>query len=254
MRLVAGNPRHLPAHRTLQTLVGEDRMKKLNLMLAMMLMFTVGAWAQGGGGGAGGGSGSGGGGNGGAGASGGGTHSAGHANGGDAGNSSNSGSGGSSGSGAGSTGGATGSADMSDAGSRTLEGCVVQQGTDYFIQPTKGNKAMVRLVPQNGEDFSSQVGHKVKVHGTSQIAANDPNAPVAGKKTNITQRDLASAAQGTNVPNALSTPDQNPPATNDALAGSGTLPQGSEVHTTGNFTVTRIDQVSDTCDVKGGKH
>lgn len=230
-------------------------MKKVNLMLAMMLMFTVGAWAQGGGGGgAGGGSGSGGGGNAGA-ASGSGGHSAGHANGGQGGASgAGANSSGGSASGAGSTGGATGSdATTAENGEgRTLEGCIVQQGSDFFIQPTKGHKAMIRLVPQSGADFATYVGQKVKVRGNSQIAANDPNAPVAGKKTNITQRDLASAAQGTNVPNALSTPDQNPPATNDALAGSGGLPQGSEVHSSA-FTVTRVEPVSGTCDVKGGK-
>lgn len=212
-------------------------MKRLNLMLAMMLMFTVGAWAQGGGGGAGGGSGSGGG------AASGGGHGA-----------ASQGGGGSSASGSSASGssGVTGGETTSSA--KTIEGCVVQQGTDYFIQPTKGKKTMVRLVPENGQDLSAHVGHTVKVHGNSQIAANDPNAPVAGKKTNITGRDMASAAQGTNVPNSLTTPDQNPPKANDALAGSGALPQGSEVRGGRDFMVTRIDMVSETCDVKAGKH
>ncbi len=222
-------------------------MKKLNLMLAMMLMFTVAAWAQGGGGGAGGGSGSGGGQGGGSGSgaaasSGHGSHAGGGSS--ASGNSSASGS---------ASGGTSGGGDMASSGNRTLEGCVVQQGSDYFLQ-RKGGKAMVRLVPQSDTDLSAHVGHTVKVHGSQQIAANDPNAPVAGKKTNITERDMASAAQGSNVPNSLTTPDQNPPAANDALAGSGALPQGSEVRGGGDFTVTRVDMVSDTCDVKTGKH
>jgi hypothetical protein len=222
-------------------------MKKLNLnlLLAAILVFTVAAWAQGGGGSGGGGA-AGGGQGGGSGAA-----SGGHgAQGGGAGGSA---------AGASTSGSAAGGASMGNGAgakgeNRTLEGCVIQQGSDFFLQPTKGKKAMVRLVPQNGQDLSAHVGHTVKVHGTSQIAYN-PNAPAAGKDTNITERDMASAAQGTNVPNSLTTPDQNPPKANDALAGSGALPQGSEVNAAnGDFTVTKIDMVSDTCKMKGGKH
>lgn len=214
-------------------------MKRLNLMLAMMLMFTVAAWCQGGsGGGAAGGQG--------------GAASGGTGNGG-----ANNASGTTTGSAGGSMAGANGAAAIGN----SLEGCLVQQGTDYFIQPTKGNNkgAMIRLIPQSGQDFSAQVGHKVKVHGAAQMAANGastaPGAPVEGKKTNITNQDMASAKQGTNVPNSVTTPDQNPPAANDALAGSGSLPQGSEVRTSGmDFGVTSIDSVSDTCNAKASKH
>lgn len=212
-------------------------MKRLNLILAMMLMFTVAAWCQGGSGG-------------GAAASGG--HGGGQGNGG-----ANNASGTTTGSAGGSMAGTNGGAAMGN----TLEGCLVQQGTDYFIQPTKGNNkgAMIRLIPQSGQDFSAQVGHKVKVHGAAQMAANGapigPGAPVEGKNTNITNQDMASAKQGTNVPNSVTTPDQNPPAANDALAGSGSLPQGSEVRTSGmDFGVTSIESVSDTCNAKGAKH
>lgn len=152
-----------------------------------------------------------------------------------------------------------GSVDM-NANKTTIEGCLVQQGSDFYIEPTHNGKAMVHVVPKSAEDFMSYVGHKVKVHGISQMAANrvaEANEPVAGKKTNITERDLASAAQGTNVPNSLTTPDQNPPKTNDAMVGSGALPQGSEVKVPANgsdFIVSKIDNVSNTCSTKAMKH
>ena len=114
---------------------------------------------------------------------------------------------------------------------------------------------MVRLVPQSGQDLSSYAGHTVKVHGSSQAAtgASAPGATVQGKNTNITNRDVASAAQGTNVPNSLTTPDQNPPAANEALGRSGALPQGSEVKTGADFMVSSIDDVSSICTTQGSK-
>ena len=205
-------------------------MKKLNLTLSLaaILVFAVAAWAQG-------------------------SRAAG---GGQGGGMANTASGTT-------TGSASNQAEQNAAATHgsAIEGCVVQQGSDFYIQPTKGDKAMVRLVPQSGQDLSAYAGHKVKVHGSSQIAATGasaaPGAPVEGKNTNIKNRDIASAAQGTNVPNSVTTPDQNPPAANDALAGSGALPQGSEV-TTGNggvnFMVSSIDDISSTCNTKGSTH
>jgi hypothetical protein len=197
-------------------------MKKLNLnlSLAAILVFAVTAWAQGGGGGA-------------TGEQGGMANTA--------------------------SGTTTSSASNQNAAAthgNTIEGCVVQQGNDFFIQPTKGNNAMVRLFPQSGQDLSAYAGHTVKVHGSSQAATGAaPGAAVQGKSTNITNRDVASAAQGTNVPNSVTTPDQNPPAANEALGRSGALPQGSEVKTGGgDFMVSSIDDVSSTCNTKGGKH
>jgi len=202
-------------------------MKKLNLnlSLAAILVFAVTAWAQGGGGGATG----------------------------EQGGMANTASGTT-------TSSASNQTDQNAAATHgnTIEGCVVQQGNDFFIQPTKGNNAMVRLVPQSGQDLSAYAGHTVKVHGSSQAAtaaSSAPGAAVEGKRTNITNRDVASAAQGTNVPNSVTTPDQNPPAANEALGRSGALPQGSEVKTGGvDFMVSSIDDVSSTCNTKGGKH
>lgn len=218
-------------------------MRKLTLLLAAMLSLTVAVWAQGSGGGAGGGAAAGGG--QGAGASGN-SAAGGHATG----------------------GGGNGGMTTSDNGQvvsgghhhgNTLEGCLVQQGSDFYIQH---GKSMVHVLPPSGEDWSANVNKKVKVYGNSnsQMAAAgntaipvDPNAPANGKSSNIKERDMASAAQGTNVPNAVTTPDQNPPAANASLAGSGALPQGSEVNVSkngGDFTATRLEVKGGTCNAK----
>src|SRR5437588_8469226 len=128
-------------------------MKKLSLIIATYLILTVAAWAQGGGGGAGG-----------------------------AGGGAGAGSGGSAGSGSMGTTGQQGTGSVGVPASdnnttnnakheKTMEGCIVQQGSDFFLA-THNNKKFFRLSPQGGTDLSAHVGHKVKVHGSEQASGS----------------------------------------------------------------------------------
>src|SRR3954454_22595419 len=50
-----------------------------------------------------------------------------------------------------------GAGDTSSSGKKTLEGCIVREQTDYFIQPKDGDRERL-----TGSDVSSHVGHQVK--------------------------------------------------------------------------------------------
>jgi len=44
-----------------------------------------------------------------------------------------------------------------------LEGCVIRQQTDYFLQPDTGQPVKLN----SSEDLSQRVGHRVRVQGTA---------------------------------------------------------------------------------------
>lgn len=71
----------------------------------------------------------------------------------------------------------------------SMEGCVVKQETDYFIQPVNGNRLHLNA---QSTDLSSYVGQDVRVHGkhwnpnnqnnenNSQASSQPSGAPVSG--------------------------------------------------------------------------
>ena len=106
---------------------------------------------------------------------------------------------------------------------KTVRGCIVQQASDFYLQPVKGKKELIKL--SSSEDLKPHIGHEVKVTGTeSKIAAS-------------------SGASGSEM------------ASNQSAAGSnaGQMPQ-SDVNAASNatrqLTVTKIDMVSETCSMK----
>jgi hypothetical protein len=110
----------------------------------------------------------------------------------------------------------------------TIDGCVVKEQNDYFIQPATGERE--RLV--GGDDLSSQVGKEVKAHGSEQTAT-------------------ASATDRTSTSGSASTESQNNAA--GSIAGnagssnaSGTA-AGASTWSGKDFMVTRIEKVSDSC-------
>jgi hypothetical protein len=98
-----------------------------------------------------------------------------------------------------------------------LEGCVVRQETDYFIQPVKG--ARVHLNGSN-QDLSKYVGQEVRISG----------------RYNPYDQNNENSAQATTQPSGA-------PITGPVGTGKAT-DQTDQV-----FVVTRVDKVSDTCPV-----
>jgi hypothetical protein len=63
------------------------------------------------------------------------------------------------------------------AASKTVEGCVVRQATDYFIYPASGQP---QHVSGSGQDVSAHLGHQVKAHGTSQPSTSASSSGASG--------------------------------------------------------------------------
>ena len=175
-------------------------MRKLSLVMAAMLMFTVAVWAQDSGGGQ-----------------------------------------------YGQTGQSTTSNKVK--GEKTVEGCIVSSGTDFFLQPKHGK--MIRLTDQ-GADLQSHVNHRVKVHGAEQTAG------MAGNGTAASNPSASSTQTAASSPSSATNPDQAT-AANQPGAQSGNLPQSGAAGTASStnidrnnvsnkeITVTRVDMVSETC-------
>jgi hypothetical protein len=56
---------------------------------------------------------------------------------------------------------------------RTIEGCVVQQGSDYLLVPKHGRPE--ELTSNSGDKLSQSVGCQVKVHGRETYAGDSAN-------------------------------------------------------------------------------
>lgn len=68
------------------------------------------------------------------------------------------------------------------ASTKTLEGCVVSEGSDYFLVPSSGSPIHI-----SGGDISHHVGHKVSVHG---------NVSNTARESDVSSGQLHSASTG----------------------------------------------------------
>ena len=118
---------------------------------------------------------------------------------------------------------------------KTIRGCIVQQASDFYLQPVKGKKGLIKL--NTSEDLKAHVGHEVKVTGMeSKIAASASATTPSG-----------ASASATTSPSGTET------ASNQSGSNAGQMPQ-SDVNATANATrelqVSKVEMVSDTCSIK----
>jgi len=111
---------------------------------------------------------------------------------------------------------------------KTIEGCIVKENTDYFIQPASGERERL----SSSQDLSSQVGHHVRVEGTEQnaTASNDRNS-TSGSASAETQNN----ANGSIAGNAGSS------------NATGTSASANNNWTGKDFLVTKVETVSESC-------
>ena len=259
-------------------------MKKVSLMIAMLLVFSVAVWAQGGSGGSGGTGGA-------AGGSGGAAGSRG------------SGSGASMPTGPDTSQNPTGTGNNSTspddtrgrAHEKTMEGCLVQSGSDWFLA-TKDNKKFIRLNlgTKSSSDFSALANQRVKVRGTessggamsSNAGAGDNSANASagtagtgagvsagasttGGNASTTASGNTGAAATTGTPDTTATASGN--QTSASASAGGNTAQSSAGQTSGlpqsgssstitvdpskvadkNLTVSNIEPASGTCSATG---
>lgn len=96
----------------------------------------------------------------------------------------------------------------------TLEGCVVRQETEYFIQPVSGSRVQVN---GGSEDLSQYVGKDVRLHG----------------RWNPYRNNNANDHQATTQPSGA------------PITGAVSTDKGDDNNQ--YFLVTRVDKISDTC-------
>lgn len=136
-------------------------------------------------------------------------------------------------------------ADNTDA-NKTVDGCIVKEKTDYFIQPASGERERL----SGSQDLASHVGHHVRVEGTEQsaMASNSGSNPSGSSDTNTTASNDRSSTSGT-----ASSETQN--NANGSIAGNagssnatGTSASSSDNNWSGkDLLVTRVDMVSESC-------
>lgn len=117
-----------------------------------------------------------------------------------------------------------------DQSQKTLEGCVVKENTDYFIQPANGERRHLT----GSQDFASAVGKHVRVKGEDEnVAASNANSSNqananSGSGSSETQNNAAGSIAGN--------------AGSSNASGTGT--SNSMDH---DFFVTKIETVSESC-------
>lgn len=94
----------------------------------------------------------------------------------------------------------------------SLEGCVIRQQTEYFLQPDSGQPVRLR----SKEDLSQHVGHRVRVQGSIENGGNG-SSPSQSSSTSSN-----SAGQG----------------------GNGASNAGTQYQ---EITVSKVDMISESC-------
>ena len=103
----------------------------------------------------------------------------------------------------------------SSANQQNMEGCIVRQQTDYFLQPENGQ--MVKL--NSSQDLSQHVGHHVRVQGQME--------------NNGTASSTSTSGSNSSTSNSNSTPSANNnagyPNNDSATSGASTRRRASGV-------------------------
>ena len=106
---------------------------------------------------------------------------------------------------------------------KSIRGCIVKQGSDFYLQNAKGDHKLIKL--NSTEDLSAHVGHEVKVRGTESAAS--ASASTSGSSQTASNSSASGSASG--MPQS----DVNGANVSDK-----------------ELTVSKIDMVSDTCPIK----
>ena len=106
----------------------------------------------------------------------------------------------------------------------SLEGCIVRQQTDYFLQPDSGQPVKLN----SSEDLSQHVGHRVRVQGTSSAGTASSAANAAGN------------AAGNQAGNAAS-------AAGNAAGDAAKAAESQAGANAPEITVTKVEMISESC-------
>lgn len=104
---------------------------------------------------------------------------------------------------------------------QAIDGCLVREAGDYFLQPLSENAGVIHLVADPAVDLSAYVGQRLRVRGTEQPSPASETTPTAPN------RPIEKQPPPSTLPSTLpsGTPDPNVPVTQlpqSAQAGEGT--------------------------------
>jgi hypothetical protein len=122
---------------------------------------------------------------------------------------------------------------------KTLEGCIVKENTDYFLQPLTGQREKLN----SREDLSSKVGQNVRVQGNEQNETASNSGSNGWGSGEHTTTGSASAETRNNTAGSIAGNAGSPNAT-------GT-PSSSANNSNGKvFEVTKVQTISKSCPAK----
>lgn len=120
--------------------------------------------------------------------------------------------------------------DTGNAGhARTIKGCIMQEGGNYYIVENKGKGRRIQLQAGN-TDLSAHVGHEVKVHGTMESG-------------NAASMGATGSAPGGNTSAS--------PSTGTTTGAGANASSSSNTGNTRTMMVDKVDMVSENCSNSG---
>src|SRR5205085_5864492 len=116
---------------------------------------------------------------------------------------------------------------------KTEEGCIVQQGSDFYLQPKHGK--VQRL--SSTEDLSAHVGHQVKVHGRESKtgSASTSGSGMAGDSSAYGGENRPTSSQNVGA-------NANPSAQSGGASASGSASTGGVAGQAGATDTTAAAQ------------
>ncbi len=124
---------------------------------------------------------------------------------------------------------------------RTVEGCIAQEQTDYFLIPKNGNPILLQA--SGSENPSGHVGHRVKVKGNEQAVSAGSGSGMSGGAAGTASSSAPSQQSGAESnPSAVGSQASQPSGAQSGAAG-GELRQNADKE----ISVDKITMVSETC-------
>ncbi len=129
--------------------------------------------------------------------------------------------------------------------SRTIEGCIVKEASDFFLIPAHGNP--IELQASAGEDLKAHEGHKVKVNGVeTSLSASSASSNSGGASGTAEANTSASNKESGSAGAIGSNSGSNAQGSTGVATGTG-----NDLHklATQQLAVAKLTHVSETCPV-----
>jgi hypothetical protein len=132
---------------------------------------------------------------------------------------------------------------------KTVEGCVVREESDYFLIPKHGNP--VRLDGSGANDVSAHLNHRVKIHGNESAwsGAGSSAGTTGGTSGSMANPSTSEPSTSSSTAGSAGTTGSVSGSTSPGASASGTTSGTGNLHSVARneIAVERIDMVSESC-------